>query len=67
MHVCLTHSSTYLKTTQLVTQLSWTQFTVMVLVVYVGDLETSAQLTSAEVLRLKPLFWKTDKYQEHTN
>lgn len=67
MHVCLTHSSTYLETTQLATQLSWTQFTVMVLVVYVGDLETSAQLTSAEVLRLKPLFWKTDKYQEHTN
>lgn len=64
MRVCLTHSSTYLKTTQLVTQLSWTQFMVMDLAVYVGDLETLAQLT---ILRLKPLFWKTDNYQEHTN
>lgn len=67
MDICLTHLSTYLKNTQLVTKLSWTQFTRMVLVVSVGDLETSAPLTSAEVMRLKRLFRKTDNSQEHKN
>lgn len=62
MDVCLTYSSTYLKNTQLVTKLSWTQFMAIVLVVCMGDLEALAPLTSA--MRLKPLL-KTDNYQEH--
>lgn len=51
--VCLTNSSTYLKTTQVVTKLSWPGFTAMASVVCVGDWQSLAPLTSAKVMRLK--------------
>lgn len=65
--VCLTYSSTYLKNTQLVTEMSPDSACSHSFSGVWGGLETPAPLTSARVTRLEPSssrFWNTDNDQE---